>query len=138
MFYIGGILENQDDVASWLAYIKKSPLRRLKKKRCFLPNYFTPQSRWTFTSKVIEVSNQLWDIFVVNGLEYIKFHFKHLLLFKIESTLTVTKVSNSNVSLLLVTDRKNGYCRGYYYSPNNTKTRSRLCTRCSRYNLYWC
>jgi hypothetical protein len=35
MFYIGGILENQDDVASWLAYIKKSPLRRLKKKRPF-------------------------------------------------------------------------------------------------------
>jgi hypothetical protein len=28
------------------------------------------------------------------------------------------------VSLLLVTDKQeNGYCRGYYYSPNNTKTK---------------
>jgi hypothetical protein len=44
---------------------------------------------------------------------------------KIENPLLLGKgKQNSNVSLLLVTDKQeNGYCRGYYYSPNNTKTK---------------
>jgi hypothetical protein len=55
---------NQDDVASWLAYIKKAPLRSVKKKRCFLlPNYFTLKAAKAHLSKQGEVSNQLWDIF---------------------------------------------------------------------------
>ena len=55
---------NQDDVTAWLTYIKKAPLRSVKKKRCFfLPNYFTLKAAKADLSKHGEPALTLWDIF---------------------------------------------------------------------------